>query len=163
MVRDIAASTWDSTRQLNAAAEEAMSAIPTSARKTAPGLAVAEGMASAAPTAAVSITRATTRGLPSDQKSRTRGNSAAASAGVFTGLSGRKRGGWEWVGEGAEGGCELGDKQRRPRIMPQSRPKRQIKHGGGNSQKDLQGEKCEQKLSGAAISVFSRFSRQKLQ
>ena len=61
------------------------------------------------------------------------------------------------MGEEAEGGCELGDKQRRPRIMPQSRPKRQIKHGGGNSQKDLQSEKCEQKLSGAAISVFPDF------
>ena len=84
LVRDIAASTWDSTRQLNAAAEEAMRAIPTSARKTAPGLATETGMASAAPTAAVSITKATTRGLPSDQKSRMRGNSAAARAGVFT-------------------------------------------------------------------------------
>ena len=51
----------------------------------------------------------------------------------------------------------MGDKQRRPRIMPQSRPKRQIKHGGGNSQKHLQGEECEQKLSGAAISVFPDF------
>ena len=63
------------------------------------------------------------------------------------------------VGErvGAEGVCELGDEQRRPRIMPQSRPKRQIKHGGGNSQKDLQGEECEQKLSGAAISIFPDF------
>ena len=97
-----------------------MRAIPTSARKTAPGLATETGMASAAPTAAVSITRATTRGLPSDQKSRTRGNSAAARAGVFTDSGAGEWGaGWE---RGWEQGWERGESGGRLRVGRQATP-----------------------------------------
>ena len=60
-----------------------------------------------------------------------------------------------WVG--GEGVCELCDEEGRSRIMPQSRPKRQIKYCGGNSEGDLQCEECEEELRGAGIFAFPQF------